>query len=141
MKTEALNIDQINETRTFNTSLSLPSKTLVAQNTQEIKVTINISANVIEQDFSAVQIQLRDETKLLDPNEAIVTLSIPEGQVSNLPELLVVQVNIPKDKKNIESITFNDETSSLFSLDGIGDIDAKIINIQPSTFTIRDKDE
>jgi YbbR domain-containing protein len=141
VKTEAINVDQISESRTFKTSLSLPSKTLIAQHSQQISVKIEVASNIIEREFTQVKVVLNDDSKSLDPPEVTVTMTLKEDKLPDLPSEPILQVTLPDKKEFSSGVVYNKKNASLFTIVDGDKVDAKILSIEPSTFTFREKDE
>ncbi len=136
--TQVINIDKISETKIFNSSISLPSKTLIPQNKEQLKVTVEVSSTDLKKEFKEVTILLNSADKIIEPPTATVIISFPKDQLQELPESLGIIVDEKKLLPQASEVIFTVENQSPFSIQGADDIEIEIVSILPEKFTLKE---
>ncbi len=139
--TRILNIGDINTNTSFKTQVVLPKSTLTIQQENVIDVKVELAPKNMQSVISGVLINLNSLEWNISPNEVSMLLSLPSDS-SITSEQIQLQVDVNSFLKITDSEPVGEieldysKHPELFSIQGLGDLQATIKNIDPSVLTL-----
>ena len=140
--TTPVNINNIKEHTEINAKISLPSKTITLIEENQVQVKIDIGLKNLTRAYEGATIVLNSLDWEIEPKSTSILVSFPEEAKDTLPDTIKLQIDTSKlvDAQDT-SLTFQENDAGLFSLLGFGDINVKIVTLEPQNFKLIHQNE